>query len=116
MSEFIGVIVHRTYLIEAIRRAFDESRGHFDICALHKLPGYENDTFSRWVHALHCQKNVPAETMRLAQLYVVNYFLCPDSTDEFEVEAYAREVWPERVPTRKPILKIGKLSLYWGEA
>lgn len=112
-EKFIGVMGERAYLLEAVRGAF--SKGRFDICHLHHLPNYDRATFAEWASDLHCNKesDIGSGMWRKLQLYVVNYILCPEATDEFEVEAYVREVWPEReeCATDKQIFSVGKFVL-----
>lgn len=114
MSEkFIGVMGERAYLLEAVRGAF--AKGRFDICNFHKLPNFNHDTFATWASDLHCktEAEIGSGVWRKLQFYVVNYMMCPEATDEFEVEAFVREVWPEReeCATDREILSIGKFVL-----
>lgn len=111
--KFIGVMGERAYLIEAVRGAF--AKGRFDVCNIHNLPNFGRDTFAEWASDLHCktESEIGSETWRKLQFYVVNYLLCREATDEFEVEAYVREVWPDRdeCATDKVIISVGKFAL-----
>lgn len=109
-AEFVGSIGQKAHLMQAIRLAFAGKK--FDICALHKLPGFDYQTFAGWVRALHCA-DADENTLHLAKCYCVNYLLCPEATDEFEVEAYMLEIFPPKRCTEeyKSVLRIGCYEL-----
>ena len=121
MSEFVGAIGIRAHTIEAIRSAFtylpnmwhsNRTSVTFDVTKVRGLPGFSYGSFAEWVREFHC-KEIPPEKVRLVQFYIVNYFLCPDSEDEFEVEALVREVFGQTgfPTTRKQIARIGRYTL-----
>jgi hypothetical protein len=108
-KEFIGVVGERTFYILAIRQAFNKE--YFNLCDLHHLPKFNNSTFAKWVQNLHCRYSVDENTLNLAKLYCINYFLCPESEDEFEVEAYMREIFHKENKKSRTIFKIGQFKL-----
>lgn len=113
MNEFIGVLSERAHRIRSLRAAFCD--GYLNICAVHRLPGYDNQKIAKWVSNLHCERNASPEDIERAKFYLVNYILCPDAEDEFEVEALTREVFSAEIEaqSKKPrtLLKIGRLRL-----
>lgn len=108
-KEFVGALSQKVFYMQAIRNAFEGDS--FNVCCFHRTPKYLDSTFAGWVSALHCKKNIDPNTLNLAKTYCVNYFLCPEVTDEFELEAYVREVFPEAAVKEKVILKVGNYEL-----
>lgn len=110
-TEFVGALGDVVFYKEAIKTAF--TTGYFNICALHTLPRYDHETFAGWVRALHCEREAPREQIARAKAYCVNYFLCPETKDEFELEAYMQEIFPAKpeCKTEKVIFKIGRYEL-----
>lgn len=110
-EQFIGAVGLRAFYIQAIRAAF--AKPHFDVCVFHGLPAYNSTTFAGWVRDLHCKHPVSEAVRRAAQFYCVNYFLCPETEDEFEVEALVREVFPDDCPPpARLVFRIGKYTVY----
>jgi hypothetical protein len=122
MGEFVGAIGIRAHTIEAIRSAFvyspctwhgNRTSVTFDVTKISGLQGFHYGSFAEWVREFNA-KEIPPEKVRLVQFYVVNYLLCPNSEDEFEVEALVREVFGETgfPTTRKQVAKIGRYTLF----
>lgn len=96
-KEFVPVVncSGSLYLKYPIKAMFNSGHSSVNICAIDKLSEYDSKTFPSWIQSLHCVKNVDEQLIELAKRVTVNYFLCPNATDEFEVEAYYGEVFRE---------------------
>lgn len=110
MSEFVGVTIDSTtHVIESLRASVAGAK--FDICHIHKLPGYRDRGFLKRFSDLHCEP-IDDETRHKLKLYLVNFFLCPEAEDELEVLGYMEIVWPSKGESReseqRTVFKIGK--------
>lgn len=113
-EEFVGVSKD-AHITHAIRAAFAGPK--FDICCINKLPEFDYWRFAQWIQKMHCEPWVSDSQKWAAQCYTVNYFLCPDAPDEFEVEALARQIFQSApvvadVVNGKRVFKIGKYELW----
>lgn len=116
MSEFSGVLSRKVHLINTVRAAFACDYKGFNVCVFHNLEEFDSKTFARWANELHC-KNPTGAQLAVLKAYCVNYFICPEVQDEFELEAIVRQVFPpveEAKPEleQKVVFKLGKWVLY----
>ena len=114
-DEFVGVTGDRTHTIRTIRIMFrdgDRERVYFNRYLIGSCPLYNPDKkFAAWAQCLYDRGSADcglyngnplnaADAERMKR-YVVNLLLCPDATEEWEVDAAYEEVWPPKPKQKK---------------